>query len=153
MAQLATARSREGSPLVSFRAGGLLPALDARLDEASGEGRGLVAKRDLGRLYDLIDREARALGLFDAEFRLVCDAADGTCWEPSSIPLLWAEVDEAIAGDGLAAKWGVDGPGLVAKLRALGPLRSLALVDRVERYWRSGAARSGRTLPPEDASR
>jgi hypothetical protein len=48
---------------------------------------------------------------------------------------LWAEIADAL-DDGLAAKWGVDGEALVAKLRALSAGQSLAVMDAIERAWR-----------------
>jgi len=42
-----------------------------------------------------------------------------------------------------AERHGIDGPALVAKLRALTYPQEVALVDAVEQYWRTVAADSG----------
>lgn len=120
---------------IQFRAGDLAAPLAQRGER---EGAGNIARRDLGRYYALLARELAAVQLTEAEASLLCDAGNGTLFEPSSIPLLWAEVDDAIRGDGLDRKWGVDGPALVAKLRALTPGQHYAVVDAIERFWQPG---------------
>ncbi len=117
---------------ISFRPGPELgPLIDGR-----GEQAGLVAKRDLERYYHLLDHELRRINLTEGEAMLLCDACNGLIFEPYSIPLLWANVDDAIRLDGLDAKWHVDGPELVAKLRALTRGQAFAVVDAIERFWR-----------------
>ena len=72
----------------------------------------------------------------EAEQALILDVCNGTIYEPYSIPLLWASVEDGIALDGLAAKWAIDGPALVARLRGLTYTQSAALVDGAERWWK-----------------
>lgn len=115
--------------------------LDARSDGRSGGGRGkrggrsFAAYAALARYAALLDRELRAVQLTEAEALLIADAGNGTAWDAQSARLLWAEIADAL-DDGLAAKWGVDGEALVAKLRALSAGQSLAVVDAIERAWR-----------------
>lgn len=131
---------RPGTPVVMFRSGTLAPAFAARArrDQPVPPAWNEVAARDLGRLYDLLEVEhARLAPTFsDAEWMLLRDACNGTLWETSTIRLLWAEVADAIDLAGLATKWGVDDPRpFMARLRALTPLQSLAVVDAIERWW------------------
>jgi hypothetical protein len=93
-----------------------------------------IAKRDLERYYDALRRALQAFS--EPEASLIVDACKAWLVEPHSAPLLWAEVDDAIRGDGLAVKWGVDGSALVARLRALTPFEALAVCDAAERFWR-----------------
>ncbi len=90
----------------------------------------------LERYYALMARDrARLRRLLSAdEVALICDACNGTLWQPESIPLLYAEIEDALQDD-LADKWRVDGPALVAKLKAMSAGELFALVDAVERFW------------------
>lgn len=124
----------QGTQLIAFRAGDLLAHLDARTYTSMADSVSEVAKRDLDRYYDML---ARSLPTFTvAEASLICDALNGSLLQPASAPLLWAEISDAL-DDGLAEKWGVDGPALVARLRLLTPFQALAVEDAVERWWRS----------------
>ena len=122
---------KQPAPLM-FRPGELETPLAARSGGTLSPA--LVAKRDLERYYDMLRRALPAFS--EAEASLIVDACNGWLVEPHSAPLLWAEVDDAIRSDGLATKWGVDGPALVARLRALTPFEALAVCDSVERFWR-----------------
>lgn len=119
---------------VQFRPGPLAGPLAERGEPSAA---GSTARRDLGRYYALLARALGAVQLTEAEASLLCDASNGTLWEPASIPLLWAGVDDAIRLHGVDRQWGVDGPALVARLRALDAGASWALVDAVERFWRN----------------
>lgn len=127
------------SPRVNFRA---IPPLDDRLAEradspATEAAITVVARRDLERYYAALARALRDVTLTEAEASLICDAANGTLWEPHTLDLLWAEIDDAIRHDNLAAKWDVDGAELVRRLRDdLTPAERLAVVDAAERFWR-----------------
>jgi hypothetical protein len=68
------------------------------------------------------------------ECGLLIDVGNGTLYYPYSIALVWAEVADSIS-EGYAEKWGVDGPVLVEKLRALDYIHTCALVDAIERWW------------------
>lgn len=117
-------------PQVNFRAGDLEPALRAR-----GESLALVARRDLTRYYHAL---SEALPTFAPnEALLMADALNGTLIEPHTARLVWAEIDDAVRLDGLAVKWGVDGPALIRRLRDdLTPFERLSVCDAVERAWR-----------------
>lgn len=117
-------------PPVSFRPGSLAGALDER-----GANRNEVAARDLARYYALLERTRATLALTEAEASAVCDALNGTILDEHTVSLLWAEVDDACRV-GLAEKWRVDGPALVAQLRGLSYAQCVALYDAVERFWR-----------------
>ena len=118
---------------VQFRPGPLAEPLAERGEYDHG---GAIVARDLGRYYALLARSLAALTLTEAEASLICDACNGTLWEPHTIPLLWAAVDDAIRLNGLADRWRVDGAALVVKLRALSAGETFALADAVERFWR-----------------
>lgn len=120
---------------VQFRPGPLAAALAAR-----GDNQNETAQRDLERYYGILARELKRanLRLVANEALLLCDALNGSWMDANSAPLLWAEVADAIAHDGLDRKWDVDGAGLVDKLRALNPAAALAVIDAVERAWHHG---------------
>lgn len=123
-------------PRVEFRVGGLAAPLAARGDDAE---RNETARRDLARYYEALDRELQSLAFTHAEASLLADALNGTLWDVQSIPLLWAQVDDAIRLNDLAAKWGVPGEAFVARLRDLTYTQSLAIIDGCERAWRSAS--------------
>ena len=128
-----TANHNTRYPRVEFRAGGLLAPLAARSDD---DERNEIARRDLGRYYAALDHELRFLALTHAEASLLADALNGTLWDVQSIPLLWAQVDDAIRDGALDTKWGVHGPDFVARLRALTYTQALAVIDGADRFWR-----------------
>lgn len=133
------------APLITFRASSTLDeALTARTGRTSTS---LTAQRELERYYTLLADELRTVMLTEPEAKLVVDANNGVLWEPHTMRLLWAGTEDAITGDGLDRKWDVDGPALVAKLRALTPGQTVAVVDAVERYW--AAVSGGADVPTE----
>lgn len=120
---------------IVFRAAAdLAAAITAR---TSATSLSLTAQRDLERYYALLAAELRTVSLTAAEAHLLADALNGTLWEPHTMRLLWAGVDDAIRLDGLAKKWQVDSGALVAKLRALTPGQTVAVIDAVERAWQA----------------
>lgn len=137
-------RWSEGTATVQFRAGDLAPDLGARAGNRSSPS--LVAKRDLERLYHLVDRELERLNLTEPEASLIVDALNGTLHAPHTVPLLAFGVTDALEHDGLATKWGVNASDLIDKLRALSPLQCLAVVDAAERAWRAIGDGAGRPL-------
>ncbi len=144
-------RKRPGSPVVAFRAGLQEEALAARIrpgvpaDDLPGQ-YSMVARRDLERYYALLERELAQLHLSEGEALLLCDAGNGLLSEPQTMQLLWAQVDDAIRLEGLDRKWDVDGPALVAQLRALTPGQAFAVTDAIERFWTSADADSRDTV-------
>lgn len=111
-----------------------LPPLLRQQVRARGPALDIVP-RDLSRYYALLRRESRRICLTVNEALAICDALNGSRMDATSAAFLWAEIADALP-DGLAAKWDIDGPALVARLRALTPAQSLAIVDAVERWWR-----------------
>ena len=129
-------------PKLQFRPDdALLAAVAARSD--GGTGANATARRDLERYYAILALDLRAVALTEGEAMLLADATNGTLFDAPSARLLWAEIADALP-DGLAAKWQVDGPALVAKLRALSARQSLAVVDALERAWRHPDHAGGR---------
>lgn len=131
-------------PTVNFRLTGRME--DDLNNRTGGEAgsRHAVAKRDLERYYELLRRELRTVSLSREEVMLLLDVSNGTLWQPFSIPLLWAEVEDSLE-DGLAEKWGVDGPALVERLKAFTPGQAFAVVDALERV-RAGNDLAGNDL-------
>ncbi|MDO8604897.1 MAG: hypothetical protein Q7R40_00035 [Phaeospirillum sp.] len=84
--------------------------------------------------------------LSPAEVALVADHATGTWYDESTTPWLAFGVSESIRLDGLAEKWDVDGPALVAKLGALDYGACWALVDACQRFW--ARVKGGEQLDP-----
>lgn len=75
--------------------------------------------------------------LSESEWMACADALDGIAlWRDAGHPaMVWAKVEGADQLSDLGAKWGIDAPALVARLRALPYAQSVALVDVVERLW------------------
>lgn len=113
---------------VNFRA---TPAMLAR---PSKESVSVMLKRDVERYYEALERTLKSLTFTVGEVSLMADAANGTLWEPHTVPMLWAQIADSLE-DGLAGKWEVDGEALVARLRKLSYMESLAIVDALERWW------------------
>lgn len=122
----------EGTTNVQFRVGSLAGPVDAR--RTPGQSAGEIARRDLDRYYAILAAELARLDLSEAEWSAVVDALNGSLLDANTARLLWAEIDDALP-DGLAGKWGIDGPALVGKLRTLSPAGAMAVVDTAERYW------------------
>lgn len=112
-------------------------------------------RADRQGLYGLVMRADRALSnarrtlralLSPAEVALVADHANGTWYDETTLALLPHGVEDSIRHDGLAEKWGVDGPALVEKLAALDYGACWALVDVCQRYW--SRVKSGEQADP-----
>jgi hypothetical protein len=107
------------------------------LKELDARGpRSTVINRDLDRLYALYRRALAQVRLTTKETMLIADALNGILMDVTSVPLLWAQVQDAIALEHLDEKWQVDGQALVDKLRGLNEIQALAVVDAAERFWR-----------------
>jgi hypothetical protein len=114
----------------------LAASLDAR-----GEYRAEVVRRCLARYYDLLERTRETLrsecGGFPpftpGECGAILDSCNGTIFEPWSIPLVAANVEDS--GRGLYEKWGIDGTVLMDKINALDLAENHTLVDAIERWW------------------
>lgn len=109
--------------------------IQARVDATRGAFSAVIGE-SLDRYFEALRRaRARLVGQFSGgELALIADSSNGTLWSAASIPLLYANVEDSL-DDGLAAKWEVDGPALVNKLRGLSYIESAAIVDAVERWW------------------
>lgn len=122
-------------PNASFRlTGTLADSVQARTSQSQTGSLAAAAKRDLERYYEVLQRDLASVTFTEGEAMLILDVCNGTLWSGWSAPLLWANIEDALE-DGYAEKWKVDGPGLVARLRALTPGQSMAVVDAVERWW------------------
>lgn len=110
------------------------PDLEAAI-VANGGGRGRSH-----RINQIADRYAEILrrnqpSLSEPEWNLIRDSLNGTLHEPAAmIGGVWQGVEDSLA-DGLGAKWGVDGPELVRKLRGLSFAQEVALVEAIEAWW------------------
>lgn len=127
----------ETTNVIRFRADdSILKPLAARSGD-NGSSLHLTARRDLERLYALLDKERRTIaGLFTVpELSLILDSSNGTLWEAHTMNMLWVNVEDSIKLDRLDAKWKIDGESLVERLRSLSPGAIVALVDAVERFW------------------
>lgn len=110
------------------------------LDAAMGDMGSLSGEinKSIDRYHEVIRRHRGVEAQFsEAELNALLDVCNG--W--------WAEPAAAIAGglaleledslpDGVAEKWKIDAPALIAKLRALPYADELALVAGIEAFWR-----------------
>lgn len=125
-------------PNASFRLTGTLAGhVQARAAQSLTGSVSAAAKRDLDWYYETLAYDLASVTLTEGEAMLILDVCNGTLWESWSARLLWANIDDSLE-DGYAEKWAVDGPALVARLRALTPGQSMAIVDAVERWWSLG---------------
>jgi hypothetical protein len=126
------------SPQIQFRAIGSLGDEIEQRYSAGGSTYATsgseIARRDLERYYDMLKRSLPRFS--QGEAMLLCDVLNGVISMAYSVPLLWAQVSDALQ-DGYAEKWEIDGPALVEKLRKLTPFECMAVVDAVERVWNS----------------
>jgi hypothetical protein len=120
------------TPVQSFRPAPIVQQAVAH----NGGGRGLshrlaqIADRYLATIAD------RLPDLTDSEWSLLRDAMNGTIHEPADMIRLFADgIEDAIRLDGLDVKWGVDGPALLHRLRALSFAEAVAVVEAVEGWW------------------
>lgn len=121
------------TPLVEFTSGILAQALTVRRCWEH-PSRGAVAARDLERYYTVLRRELRAARLSEGEAGALCEVLQGALLDAGSAWVLPVEIEDTLP-DGLAARWEIDGPALVARLRAMLGSGLLAIVDAVERWW------------------
>ncbi|MDK2883320.1 MAG: hypothetical protein PWP58_1656 [Bacillota bacterium] len=110
--------------------------------------RSTVINRDLDRLYTLYRRALAQVGLTTREALLIADALNGILMDVTTVPLFWAQIQDAIAVEHLDKKWQVDGQALVEKLRGLNEIQALAVIDAAERFWHENPGES-----PEDRVR
>lgn len=115
--------------------------------DTTGE-RSMRVSRMLDRYFAILTSARRNLRklLSDKEIALILDSLNGIAhWDTYSIQLTWAGVSDSIEMDGLDRKWEIDGPALVAKLKALDYAHAVTLVDACEVWWN----RVGRGEQPE----
>lgn len=102
--------------------------------------RSEIVRRDLSRYYGLLARAKQELQpMFSVdELSLIAEALNGSLLTDERIGHdLLADVSDAVRLNGLAEKWNVNGPALIAKVRELrDDARGYALVDAVEIWWR-----------------
>lgn len=110
----------------------LVAEVESRVGEKS---RSDVVSRDLDRLYSLYRRAIGSLDFTVQEASLILDVLNGSLFDVATAPMLWAAVEDGIRMDGLDAKWGIDGPALVEKLKGLTDTQAMAIVDAGERFW------------------
>lgn len=75
--------------------------------------------------------------LTDAEWTLIYNTQSSAATMPpaQTVSAIVGTVEDSIALDHMDREYGVDGPSLVAKLRALDRLGRMAVIDRAERWW------------------
>jgi hypothetical protein len=122
-------------PKIQFRPVHLTAALVARADADGNAALSQIAQRDLGRYYELLALALASVELSQGEASLIVDALNGTLIDAQAAQLLAWSIQDAL-GDGLAEKWSVDGPALVATIQAWTLAQRLAVCDAAERFWR-----------------
>lgn len=98
-----------------------------------GSNRSETLNQDLARYYHLMMQQLPKFS--EAEACLLLDVCNGVFFDPRIIPLLWAQVADAIDLYHYDKQWGIDGSALIEKLRALSPCQCTAVVDAIERAW------------------
>lgn len=118
---------------IQFRVGSLAAALDERGGAWNAEAAQIVA-RDVQRYYDLLALALAQVQLSMGEASLIVDALNGSVRDEHLAQALDYEISDSLQ-DGLAEKWKIDGPALVAQIRGWSLLQRMAVVDGVERFW------------------
>lgn len=113
-----------------------LREVDAEI-QARGDNRSHVINRDLERLYALYKRALKEVPLSVQEAWLLVDVLNGSLMDANTARLLWANVEDGCALDGLDKKWEVDGKALAEKLRNLSDFQNMALIDAAEKFWQA----------------
>lgn len=109
------------------------------LDAAMGDTGSLSGEinRGIDRYHEVIRRHRGVEDLFSAaELNALRDVANGWLAEPAATIAggLAMELSDSLP-DGIAEKWEIDAPALLAKLRALPYADELALVAGIEAWW------------------
>lgn len=75
--------------------------------------------------------------LTENESALIVDALNGTLIDPAILAesILWQEIEDAVLLDKLDAKWRVDGPALVAKLKSASHEDAMRIVKLAQEFW------------------
>lgn len=148
------------------------PALEAELrsrdqefdpragaQHARKDSAGLIARRDLGRYYALLESELAALSLTEGEASLICDANNGLgsmalALTDDASPrcagvggwlraALLANVSDAVTLNAYDTKHGLtaqEATGLLERMRRWTPGQVLAVADAMERFWAAQGA-------------
>lgn len=130
---------------------GELRARDQEVDRtgqwARKDSAGAIARRDLGRYYNLLAMELRSLELTEGEASLICDANNGVgmlSLVDEAMPLgqlrahLLTNVNDAVALNAWDRKHGLteqETTALLERMRRWTPGQVLAVADAVERFW------------------
>lgn len=110
------------------------------LEEAianNGGGNGLSHRlAQIGDRYLELLRRTDLPVLTEAEMSALRDVNNGTWHEPAAMirGALWLGIEDSLP-DGIAEKWGIDGPALVKKLRGLSFAQEIKLVEGIEKWW------------------
>lgn len=120
--------------MISFRDSEIEARAEQRSDARASAS--VIARRDLERYYTLLSFAESELKFELNELKLIYDICNGISFEPAMLdPMILANIEDAFCHANYAEKWSVDKDALLAKLRALTPLQSWALVTRVEKFW------------------
>ena len=118
------------------------PALSQLIEERAGDGARSVSgviNACADRYLETVRRHIQDLSA--EEWMLIFDALNGV-WAGDTIALaiqsLPLGISDALTLDGLADKWGVDGPALLSKLETMSWCERLAVIDTAERFWAAG---------------
>jgi len=127
----------------------LVAAIQERLHTRRGEDHPLSAQiaEDLESYWAVLGYglSLACKRLTRSEAMLILDVLMGTQVDPTILPMMISgglahSVCDGISLDGLDGKWAVDGDGMKAKIRGLGPVETLALIDWARTFWRTQSA-------------
>jgi hypothetical protein len=128
----------------------LLKELKGRIDPVRGNLSEQI-RESLSRYYYLLSWERNSIKNYftGPELSLLCDIGNGTLFEPHSLNMIVAEIEDAESD--YFEKWGVNQKELIIKLNSLTITQSAALVDSIERFWAEIARHESLTQPsPEN---
>lgn len=96
-----------------------------------------MAQDAIERYLETCRRELATVALDERSWNLLRDAWSSTRWTADAIQLVDHQIVDAIRLDGLAEKWDVDGTRLVETIRTWSYAQRVAVVDEVERWFRT----------------
>lgn len=126
-------------PNINFRPGAVSGELMERDDKP-----GMAAKESLHRYFDLLARARRTLRFSPGEAAVLAQTLRSVGYSPDLVDVLWAIVDRKLDEHPWHDVNKVDRKALVDRLRGLNPWQTVAVLDCVERFWRSPYTENGR---------
>jgi hypothetical protein len=94
-----------------------------------------VANRDIERYYTLVTYALKEISLTEQEAMYIVASTNGTMFEPLTIRLLWANLEDSMLLDKLHLNYDIDVIRLIEKIKNASVGYQFSLADAIERWW------------------